>query len=133
MLSVGLHKPMNWGASAIECQQPHSKSPPRYSLRLDSRLSVLPSKRSTNHSESQLTKPTIPAVGKSLCRIHQPPWLLKDKRGEASSIPLSDLGETICSNIGTPYHQLQHTRSTFDEVTSFSVENVNKSAIAQVK
>src|SRR5262245_35158215 len=41
--------------------------------------------------------------------------------------------KTFCSNAGTPYHRLQHRRSTFDEVATLSVEGLNKSAIARVK
>jgi transposase-like protein len=42
-------------------------------------------------------------------------------------------GKTFCANTGTPYHRLQHRRSTFDEVAALSVEGLNKSAIARVK
>jgi transposase-like protein/IS1 family transposase len=42
-------------------------------------------------------------------------------------------GKTFCSNTGTPYHRLQLRRATFDEVATFSVEGMNKSAIARVK
>src|SRR4029434_9692316 len=31
-------------------------------------------------------------------------------------------GKTFCSNTGTPYHRLQHRRTTFDEVATLSVE-----------
>src|SRR5262245_30016928 len=41
--------------------------------------------------------------------------------------------KTFCGNTGTPYHRLQHRRSTFDEVAALSVEGLNKSAIARVK
>ena len=41
--------------------------------------------------------------------------------------------KTFCSNTGTPYHRLQHRRTTFDEVASLSIEGLNKSAIARVK
>src|SRR4029434_4253915 len=41
--------------------------------------------------------------------------------------------KTFCSNAGTPYHRLQHSRATFDEVATLSVEGLNKSAIARVK
>src|SRR3990172_5783366 len=40
--------------------------------------------------------------------------------------------KTFCSTTGTPYHRLQHRRMTFDEVAAFSVEGLNKSAIARV-
>src|SRR5262245_43096982 len=36
-------------------------------------------------------------------------------------------GKTFCANTGTPYHRLQHRRSTFDEVAALSVEGLNKS------
>ena len=42
-------------------------------------------------------------------------------------------GKTFCTNVGTPYHRLQHRRATFDEVAALSVEGLNKSAIARVK
>jgi transposase-like protein len=42
-------------------------------------------------------------------------------------------GKTFCPTAGTPYHRLQHRRATFDEVARFSVEGLNKSAIARVK
>ena len=42
-------------------------------------------------------------------------------------------GKTFCSTTATPYYRLQHRRATFDEVTSLSVEGLNKSAIARVK
>ena len=42
-------------------------------------------------------------------------------------------GKTFCSTTGTPYHRLQHRRTTFDEVAAFSVEGLNKSAIARVQ
>ena len=42
-------------------------------------------------------------------------------------------GKTFCSTTGTPYHRLQHRRTTFDEVAALSVEGLNKSAIARVQ
>jgi transposase-like protein len=42
-------------------------------------------------------------------------------------------GKTVCSNSGTPYHRLQHRRTTFDNVATLCVEGLNKSAIARVK
>ena len=39
-------------------------------------------------------------------------------------------GKSFCGNTGTPYHRLQHRRSTFDEVAALNVEGLNKSAIA---
>jgi transposase-like protein/IS1 family transposase len=42
-------------------------------------------------------------------------------------------GKTFCSTTRTPYHRLQHRRSIFDEVAAFSVEGLNKSAIARAK
>jgi transposase-like protein len=42
-------------------------------------------------------------------------------------------GKTFCANTGTPYHRLQHRRTTFDEVATLSVEGLNKSAIVRVK
>ena len=42
-------------------------------------------------------------------------------------------GKTFCSNTGTPYHRLQHRRSTFDEAATLSVEGMSKFAIARAK
>ena len=42
-------------------------------------------------------------------------------------------GKTFCSTTRTPYHRLQHRRAIFDEVAAFSVEGLNKSAIARAK
>jgi hypothetical protein len=41
--------------------------------------------------------------------------------------------KTFCANTGTPYHRLQHRRSTFDEVAALNVEGLNKSAIPRIK
>jgi transposase-like protein len=41
--------------------------------------------------------------------------------------------KTFCANTATPYYRLQLRRATFDEVATFSVEGMNKSAIARVK
>ena len=41
--------------------------------------------------------------------------------------------KTFCSNTGTPYYRLQHSRTTFDQVATLSVEGLNKSAIARVE
>jgi IS1 family transposase/transposase-like protein len=42
-------------------------------------------------------------------------------------------GKTFCSTTRTPYYRLQHRRATFDEVATFSVEGMSKSAIGRVK
>ncbi len=42
-------------------------------------------------------------------------------------------GKTFSSNTGTPYHRLQTSRKTFDEVVHMSVEGVSKSSIARLK
>ena len=54
-------------------------------------------------------------------------------RGRRRRYRCSTCGKTFCSNTGTPYHRLQHRRTTFDEVAALSVEGLNKSAIARVK
>ena len=61
------------GAFVMRCWWPYRNSRPSCSFRLYSSLSVLPSTRSSNHEESQLSKPTMPAVGKSCCRMHRDP------------------------------------------------------------
>ena len=45
----------------------------------------------------------------------------------------STCGKTFCSNSGTPYHRIQHRRTTFDEVVAPSVQGLSESAIARVK
>jgi transposase-like protein len=42
-------------------------------------------------------------------------------------------GKTFCSTTRTPYHRLQYRRAIFDQVAAFSVEGLNKSAIARAK
>jgi hypothetical protein len=62
-----------------------------------------------------------------------PPRFLQDHIGEASSYRCRTCGKTFCSTTRTPYHRLQHRRAIFDEVAAFSVEGLNKSAIARAK
>jgi transposase-like protein/IS1 family transposase len=57
----------------------------------------------------------------------------KTKSGKRRRYRCQKCGKTFCSMAGTPYHRLQHRRSTFDEVAALSVEGVSKSAIARVK
>jgi transposase-like protein/IS1 family transposase len=57
----------------------------------------------------------------------------KTKWGRRRRYRCGTCGKTFCSNSGTPYHRLQHRRTTFDEVATLSVEGLNKSAIARVK
>ena len=57
----------------------------------------------------------------------------KTKWGRRRRYRCGICGKTFCSNSGTPYHRLQHRRTTFDEVATLSVEGLNKSAIARVK
>lgn len=57
----------------------------------------------------------------------------KTKWGRRRRYRCQTCGKTFCSNSGTPYHRLQHRRTTFDEVATLSVESLNKSAIARVK
>jgi transposase-like protein/IS1 family transposase len=57
----------------------------------------------------------------------------KTKWGRRRRYRCGTCGKTFCSNSGTPYHRLQHRRTTFDEVAALSVEGLNKSAIARVK
>jgi transposase-like protein/IS1 family transposase len=59
--------------------------------------------------------------------------LHKTKWGKRRRYRCQTCGKTFCSNSGTPYHRLQHRRTTFDEVATLSVEGLNKSAIARVK
>ncbi len=42
-------------------------------------------------------------------------------------------GRTFCSTTQTPYYRIKHTRKSFDEVVTMSVEGVSKSAIARIK
>ena len=57
----------------------------------------------------------------------------KTRSGKRRRYRCRSCGKTFCSNTGTPYHRLQHRRTTFDEVATLSVEGLNKSAIARVK
>ena len=57
----------------------------------------------------------------------------KTKRGRRRRYRCGTCDKTFCSNSGTPYHRLQHRRTTFDEVATLSIEGLNKSAIARVK
>jgi IS1 family transposase len=57
----------------------------------------------------------------------------KTKFGRRRRYRCGTCGKTFCSNSGTPYHRLQHRRTTFDEVATLSVEGLNKSPIARVK
>jgi transposase-like protein len=57
----------------------------------------------------------------------------KPSQGSADRYRCRTCGKTFCSNTGTPYHRLQHRRAIFDEVTTLSVDGLNKSAIARVK
>jgi hypothetical protein len=66
-----------------------------YSLRLNSRSSVLLSTRATNHEESQLSQHAPPSLEKRRYRSHHSPWLLSDSVGKASSLLLPSLREDI--------------------------------------
>ena len=57
----------------------------------------------------------------------------RTKFGKRRRYRCRECGQTFCANTGTPYHRLQHRRTTFDEVAALSVEGLNKSAIARVK
>jgi transposase-like protein/IS1 family transposase len=57
----------------------------------------------------------------------------KTKWGRRRRYRCRACGKTFCSNIGSPYHRLQHRRVTFDEVAALSVEGLNKSAISRAK
>jgi transposase-like protein/IS1 family transposase len=57
----------------------------------------------------------------------------KTKRGKRRRYRCRSCGKTFCSNSGTPYHRLQHRRTTFDQVATLSIEGLNKSAIARAK
>ena len=55
------------------------------------------------------------------------------KRGQRHRYLCKACGKTFCLTTGTPYHRIQRSRNTFDEVCHLSVEGVNKSVIARVK
>ena len=55
------------------------------------------------------------------------------RRGRRRRYRCAVCTRTFCSTIGTPYHRLQCSRSTFDEVAAMSVEGISKSAIARLK
>lgn len=55
------------------------------------------------------------------------------KRGKRRRYICRSCGKTFCSTTGTPYHRIQRSRNTFDEVCHLSVEGMNKSAIARVE
>ncbi len=57
----------------------------------------------------------------------------KTRSGKRRRYRCKNCGRTFCSTTATPYHRLQHRRSTFDEVAALSVEGISKSAIARVK
>jgi len=57
----------------------------------------------------------------------------KTKWGRRRRYRCGTCRKTFCSNSGTPYHRIQHRRTTFDDVVNLSVEGLNKSAIARVK
>jgi hypothetical protein len=73
------------GASVIVCWYSNDNSPSWYGLRLKSKAPLLPSIRSTNDEESQLSKPAMLAVGKS--RKHHPLRLLHNQVGKTPSLP----------------------------------------------
>ena len=54
----------------------------------------------------------------------------KLKRAKRRRYLCKACGKTFCSTTGTPYHRIQRSRNTFDEVCHLSVEGVNKSVIA---
>ena len=58
---------------------------------------------------------------------------IKLKRGRRRRYLCRACGKTFCSTTGTPYHRIQRSRQTFDEVCHLSVEGVNKSVIARIK
>jgi transposase-like protein len=57
----------------------------------------------------------------------------RTRSGKRRRYQCQSCGKTFCSTSGTPYHRLQHRRTTFDEVAALSVEGLNKSAIARAK
>ena len=83
------------GASAINCWRASCNSPAWYGLRLKSKAHLLPSIRSTNDEESQLSRPAMLAVEKIRCKKHNPSRFLQDQVGKASSLPVPNLWEDI--------------------------------------
>ncbi len=59
--------------------------------------------------------------------------VFKLKRGRRQRYRCSACGKSFCSTTATPYHRIQYSRNTFDEVCYLSVDGLNKSAIARVK
>ena len=59
--------------------------------------------------------------------------IFKLKRGRRQRYCCSACGKTFCSTTATPYHRIQHSRNTFDDVCYLSVEGLSKSAIARIK
>ncbi len=77
------------GASVIDCWWPNRNSLTWYSLRLNSRPSVLRSSGSMNHDESQLSIQAMLTVWESRCRKYHPPRVLQNQRGEAPFVGLA--------------------------------------------
>jgi len=58
---------------------------------------------------------------------------MRTKHGRRRRYRCLVCGTTFSSNKGTPYHRLQTSRKSFDEVVHLSVEGVSKSSIARLK
>ena len=74
-----------------------------------------------------------PASGKGSVRAIIRHGFYRTRSGKRHRYQCRTCGKTFCSRNGTPYYRLQHRPSIFDEVTSLSVEGLNKSAIARIK
>ena len=66
------------GLHVIVCWCPNYNSSSWYGLRLKSKAPLLPSIRSTNDEESQLSEPAMLAVQKIRCKKHYPSRFLQD-------------------------------------------------------
>jgi len=59
--------------------------------------------------------------------------LFRRKRGRRRRYRCTACDRTFCSTTGTPYHRLQHSRNTFDEVAQMAVDGLSIAASARVK
>jgi hypothetical protein len=113
------------GPSAIACVRLAPKPFRRWNLRLISRLPLL-----SQESHEVRTHCCPNAV----C-LHSRPVIrhgfYKTQSGKRRRYLCQVCGKIFRSTAGTPYHGLQHRRSTFDEVAALSVEGGSKPAAGQ--